>query len=164
MPQITIEYMIMIPLLILQIFLFPLVAGLIMNGWADSRRTLELQETGSHLGSSIQQLYSSLNHDSISTGLVTDKLELPPFIEGYAYEGNATLRTALDPLLNSSKILDITLTLKGTNIHSALSVTLGQNAEWQDSVFASNSTNLSVNAEKYFDHENEAIIRLSFGS
>ena len=156
--------MIMIPLLILQIFLFPLAASLIMNGWVDSRRTLELQETGSHLGSSIQQLYSSLNHDSISTGTVTDKLELPPFIEGYAYEGNATLRTALDPALNSSKILDITLTLKGTSIQSTSSVTLGQNVEWQDSIFASNSTNASVKAEKYFEAENELVIRLSFGS
>jgi hypothetical protein len=81
MTQITIEYMIMIPLLILQIFLFPFTAGLIMNGWVDSRRTLALQEAASNLGSSIQQLYSSLNHDTISAGVVNNTVALPMFIE-----------------------------------------------------------------------------------
>ena len=162
MPQITIEYMIMIPILILQIFLFPLTAGLIMNGWADSRRTLALQETAGHLGSSIQQLYSALNHESISAGNVTNRLEVPPFIEGYVYTGNATLRTALDPALNSSKILDITLRLMGGRVETSASVTLGQNVEWQYSTFMSNSTYASIKAEKYWNGT-QPVIRLSFG-
>jgi hypothetical protein len=160
--QITIEYMIMIPILIMQIFLFPLTAGWIMNTWVDSRQTLALQETASHLGSSIQQVYSALNHESISAGTVTNRLEVPPFIEGYAYTGNATLRTALDPELNSSKILDITLRLMGGRIESTTSVTLGQNVEWQPSTFMSNSTDASIKAEKYLNGT-ESVIRLSFG-
>ena len=160
MPQITIEYMIMIPILIMQIFLFPLTAGLIMNGWVDSRRTLALQETAGHLGSSIQQLYSALNHATISAGTVTNKMDVPPFIEGYAYVGNATLRTALDPALNSSKILDITLRLMGASIEATASVTLGQNVEWQNSIFMSNSTYASINATK----QSNGVIRLSFGT
>jgi hypothetical protein len=159
LPQITIEYMIMIPLLILQIFLFPLTAGLIMNNWTDSRRVLALKETASHLSSSILQLYSSLNHATISAGNVTNKLDTPPFIEGYAYVGNATLRTALDPTLSSSKILDLTLRLMGTSIVATASVTLGQNVEWQDSILMSNSTYASINAVK----QSNGVIRLSFG-
>ena len=140
--------MIMIPILILQIFLFPLTAGWIMTTWVDSRQTLALKETVSHLGSSIQQVYSALNHESISAGIVTNRLEVPPFIEGYAYTGNATLRTALDPALNSSKILDVTLRLNGGRIVATTSVTLGQNVEWQNSTFMSNSTFASIIANK----------------
>jgi hypothetical protein len=151
--------MILIPILILQIFLFPLTAGWIMNTWVDSRRTLALQEAASHLSSSIQQLYSSLNHATISAGAVTNKLDIPPFIEGYAYVGNATLRTALDPALNSSKVLDITLRLMGASIEATASVILGQNVEWQNSTFMSNSTFASINAEKQLN----GVIQLSFG-
>jgi hypothetical protein len=149
MTQITIEYMIMIPLLILQIFLFPFTAGLIMNGWVDSRRTLALQEAASNLGSSIQQLYSSLNHNTISAGVVKNTLSLPMFIEEYAYSGTGTLRTALNPTLKSTKILDITLTLKGTNIASTVSLPLGENVNWLPSTFISNSTNAGISGQKF---------------
>jgi hypothetical protein len=139
----------MIPILILQIFLFPLTAGWIMNTWVESRQTLALQEAASHLGSSVHQVYSALNHESISAGTVTNRLEIPPFIEGYAYTGNATLR-ALDPAAaNSSQVLDIALRFKGSNIEASTSVTLGSNVAWdQDSAFMSNSTYASLIAEK----------------
>jgi len=138
--------MIMIPILIMQIFLFPLTAGIIMNGWVDSRRTLALQETGSHLGSSMQQLYSSLNHERISAGNVTNKLDTPPFIEGYAYKGSAALRNASDP--NSVRVLDITLTLMGTSLEATSSVTLGQNVLWRNTTLMSNSTFAGISAAK----------------
>jgi hypothetical protein len=146
LPQITIEYMIMIPMLILQIFLFPLTAGWIMNTWVDSRQTLALQETASHVGSSVHQVYSALNHESISAGTVTNRLEIPPFIEGYAYNGSASMR---DSAPNSTQILDITLTLMGGHIEASTSVTLGQNVTWNaNSEFMSNSTHASLIAEK----------------
>ena len=157
MVQITIEYMIMIPILILQIFLFPLTAGWIMSTWTDSRQTLALQETASHIGSSVHQVYSALNHESISEGVVTNSLEIPPFIEGYSYRGNASLR-ALDPSSNSSKILDITLRFMGSRITTTTSVTLGQNVEWQDSEFLSNSTHASLVAEKYLNGTEPVIL------
>ena len=149
MPQITIEYMIMVPILILQIFLFPLTAGWIMNTWVDSRQTLALREIASHVGSSVHQVYSALNHESISAGAVTNSLEIPPFIEGYAYRGNASLRV-LDPAApDSSQFLDITLRFKGSQIEATTSVTLGSNVAWdEDSAFMSNSTYASLVAEK----------------
>jgi len=147
LPQITIEYMIMIPILIMQIFLFPLTAGWIMTMWVDSRQTLALQETASHMGSSVHQVYSALNHESISAGNVTNRLEVPAFIEGYAYTGNATLR-ALDSVPNSSQVLDITLKFMGSRISSTASVALGENVAWQPSTFMSNSTNASLIAQK----------------
>jgi hypothetical protein len=146
LPQITIEYMIMVPMLILQIFLFPMTASWIMNNWVDSRQTLALEETASHLGSSIQQVYSALNHDSISTGTVRSSLAISPFIEGYAYTGNASLRAAE---ANSSQFLDLTLRFMGGTIEATTSITLGSNVNWDaDSEFMSNSTNANLVAVK----------------
>ena len=157
MPQITIEYMIMVPILILQIFLFPLTASLIMNSWVDSRQNLALQETASYVGSSIHQIYLALSHESLSSGLVTNRLELSPLVEGHVYTGNATLRASPDP--NSSRILDINLYIVDTEIVAKASVTLGQDVEWQNSSFKSNSAYPSIYAEKL----PSGILRLSFG-
>jgi hypothetical protein len=146
MVQITIEYMIMIPILIMQIFLFPLTAGWIMNTWTESRQTLALKETASHLGSSVHQVYSALNHESISAGAVSISLEITPFIEGYVYTGNASLS---DPGSNSSQILEISLRFIGGSIGAATSVTLGSNVAWDsESAFVSNSTHASLIADK----------------
>jgi len=161
LPQITIEYMIMIPILIMQIFLFPLTAGWIMNTWVDSRRTLALQETASHLGSSIQQIYASLNHATISAGIVNCTLDVPPFIEAYAYSGTATLRTlGANSSANSSQVLDITLRLMGANIEAMSSVTLGQNVAWGNTTLMSNSTYAGISAAKLPDKT----IQLAFTS
>jgi hypothetical protein len=149
----------MVPVLILQIFLFPLAASWLMNIWVDSRRTLALQEAASHMGSSIQQVYSALNHDTISAGTVTQKVDVPPFIENYPYIGNATLKTVSDPSLNSSKVLQITLQLRTVGTIVTTSVILGQNVAWKESIFVSNSTNACIRAEKFAN----GTICLSFG-
>jgi len=146
----------MVPLLILQIFLLPFAASVIMNGWVDSRRTLVLQETASHLGSAIQQTYLSLNYTTIPSANVTNKLDVPPFIEGYAYTGTATVT---EPA-SGSKVLELTLMFKDVELSATATVTLGENVEWRDSTFMSNSTNACLQAVKY---SNETI-QLSFGS
>jgi len=149
MAQITIEYMILIPLLILQIFLFPLTVGWIMNTWVASRRSLALKEAADYIGSSIQQMYFSLNHASISAGNLASKLDAPPFIEGHYYGGNATIREVLEPDFNGSKILEITLKLAELEITVSSAVTLGHNVEWYNSSFISNSTTACVIGEKF---------------
>lgn len=161
MAHVTIEYIIMVPLLILQIFLFPFAASLIMNYWVDSRRTLALQETASHMSSSIQQIYLSLNYTAISAANVTNRLDIPPFIEGYAYAGTAMLRTLTEPV-PGSKVLELTLTFKGVSISTTATVALGGNVEWWVgySTFMSNSTSACLQAEKY----GNGTIKLSFRS
>lgn len=163
MAHIAIEYVIMVPVLILQIFLFPLTTNWIMSMWTDNRRTLALQDAASHLGSTIQQLYFTLNEGEILNGTVTIKSPAPPLIDGFPYVGNATLKTTLDPVLNPSKILELTLTLQklGTTVHT--SVILGQNVEWKNSTFVSNSLDAGIKAEK-IGRGTDALIRLSFTS
>lgn len=159
MAHITIEYVIMLPILIMQIILFPLTASWLMNIWVDSRRTLALQEVASHLGSVIQQVYFTLNHETIAVGTITQKPDVPPLIENYPYTGNATLKTALDPTMNSSKVLTIKLRLKGTGTTVTTTVLLGQNVVWRESTFISNSTNACIIAQKFAN----TTIALSFG-
>jgi hypothetical protein len=159
MPHITIEYMIMIPLLVLQIFLFPLTASWLMNVWVNSRLTLALNNSASQLGSTVLQLYSTLNHNTTGTSnmMATSAISLPPYIEGHAYTGIASL-TATGPG-NASQVLAVTLTLTGTAQKTTFTVTLGPNAVWQSSTFVSNSANPIITAAKY---ANNTII-LGFG-
>ncbi len=152
MPHVTIEYMIMIPMLILQIFLFPLAANWIMAHWTESRRTLALQEVASHLGSTIQQMYFLLNHKSTPIGNVTQRTDIPPTIDNYAYVGNAVLRKVLDPALdptgNSSRMLVITLQIQTLGTVVTASALMGQNAVWLESVFISTSKTAGILAGK----------------
>jgi hypothetical protein len=158
MPHITIEYIIMIPVLVLQIFLFPISANWLMNIWVNSRRTLALQDAASHLGSTLQQLYFSLNHETISMGTATYSPELPPFIEDNFYKGTGVLTAVSNATANSTKILQLTLTLANTGTKVTTQVILGPNVLWQQSTFISNSTNACVCAKK-----NSTGITLSFG-
>jgi hypothetical protein len=120
-----------------------------MNAWANSRRTLALQDAAGYLGSTIQQLYLSLNHPTIpSNTIISNSPRLSPLIEDHYYEGNATLRSSLVPALNSSKILDITLVLAKLGTKVTTSVVLGSNALWQNSTFISNSGSACVTAQK----------------
>lgn len=149
MPHVTIEYVIMLPLLILQVILFPLTAGWLMNIWVDSRRTLALQEAASNLGSTIQQIYLTLNHTTIPVGTtITQKSNVPAFIEDYSYTGNATLKTVSNLASSSSKVLTITLRLRTVGTTVTTSVIMGQNVQWQESTFTSNSTKAGISGAK----------------
>ena len=74
MAHITIEYMILIPVLILQIFLLPYATGIFMSYWTTSSETLALNDASIHISSSIEQLYFFLNNPSVSSGTVTNNL------------------------------------------------------------------------------------------
>jgi hypothetical protein len=144
--HITIEYMIMIPVLIMQIFLFPLTATVIMDNWADSRVTIELQATAGHMGSSIQQLYYTMNHESVFNSSMKITLDVPPLIEGRAYTTTLSHVTHLD---TSYQIMNVTLKLIGTKDQVSTLVTLGSNIDWQENLaFNSTSHNLSLVANK----------------
>jgi hypothetical protein len=148
----------MVPVLILQIFLFPLTAGWLMDVWVNSRRSLALQETADHLGSSIQQLYFTLNHETIPVGTITQKANVPAFIETYPYTGNCSLKTVLSPPATSSKMLKLMLKMSTVGTTVSTSVILGPNVQWSGSIFRSNSTNAGIRAEKLLN----GTIRLSF--
>jgi hypothetical protein len=147
MVEVTIEYVILMPVLILQIFLFPVFANSLMNTWVNSRQTLALQNVAGQLGSGVQQLYFSLNHPTIPAGTVTYSPGLPPLIENAYYTGNATLLSSTNPA--SPSFLQLTVKLVGTSNSVTTTVVLGSNVVWQQSIFTSTSTDACVTAQKF---------------
>ena len=114
MANITIEYMILIPILVLQIFLLPYATGIFMNYWTTSSNTIALNDACAHISASIGQLYLFLNNPSVSAGTVTNDLGLSAYIGNYAYSGNATLMPVSGS--GSGEILELTLSLIGSTI------------------------------------------------
>lgn len=149
--QITVEYMIMVPVMILQIFLFPYVAVMLMDNWNYSRQTLELQETAGKLGSTIQQMYYTINRASVSTGSASMKiaLDIPRAIENHPY--TVTLQNV--PNLNSDyQIMNITLCFTDSTVSTSSLVTLGDNVNWANNLnFNSATAGLCLIATKTAD-------------
>jgi len=160
MVEVTIEYMILIPVLILQIFMFPMFTNIVMNQYVNEQKTLELQENASYLSSSIQQIYLSLNHTSILSCTLTSNLDSNQLVDGYYYTANATLQAALTPDSSSSEILTVNVILLGADLSTSTTVTLGQNVQWVNSTLNSNSATACILAQKFPDQ----IIQLSFGT
>jgi hypothetical protein len=145
-PSITLEYMIMIPVLIAQIFIFPYTASVIMNTWTDSRMTIEIGEIAGHIGSSIQQLYYAINHESMSSGSASVTLDMPPLIEGHAY---TTTLTHVSQVETSYSVMNVTLRLLGTKDQTSTLVTLGPNVNWQENLsFLSGAQPIVLKADK----------------
>ena len=140
--------MIMLPMLIMQIFLFPLTASWLMNTWIDSRRNLALQDIAGQLASTIQQLYFSLNHATMPAGKASYAPGLPPFIEDLNYLASGTLRTVLATGAEYTKVIDLVVWLATTKNSVTTTVVLGYNVAWNSSLFLSNSTRASVTAQK----------------
>ncbi len=151
MAHVTIEYMIMIPVLIMQIFLFPFTATIIMNAWTDSRITLQLQEITGHLGSSIQQLYYTMNRASVSSGSLTIKLDIPlSIVDGNTeYRYNITLQHASDSENpeNHAQIMNLTLNFVNSKGEASTLITLGENAQW-DNITVERGSISFINATK----------------
>jgi hypothetical protein len=146
MVHVTVEYMIMIPVLIAQIFIFPYTASVMMNSWSDQRHIIELNEVAGHLGSSIQQLYFSINQASLATGTLTMNLDTPKSIDGYAYKIIFRNASSTDPS-NPTKVLNLTLSFLTAQGQASTLVTLGNNAAWKNNcVYYGNTT--MINATK----------------
>jgi hypothetical protein len=160
LPHITIEYMIMVPIMIAQIILFPYLAITIRDSWVNNNVELELDEICGHLGSSIQQLYYSMNHASISSGSLTAKLSTPSLIgDGYGnfYNYTITFQNATNSY-NDVKIMKIVLDIKGRNGDASTIVTLGPNADWPN-----NCTYVSSSLSSIIATKTPASISLGFG-
>jgi hypothetical protein len=141
--NVVLENVILIPLLILQVFLFPFATNLVTSAWEGARRQVALEETASHFGSIIQQLFFSLSEENVCTGTIIQNPKLPSTIEDYYYNATGSIS-----LSNGSKILTLSLFLEGTSESASTKVTLGPNAQWGGGVFRSNSPNGCIKVEK----------------
>ena len=144
MPHVSMEYAIMVPILLVQVILIPVATGWMMDSWVIRRRETALQDVASHLGTTIQQLYFSLNREEIAAGTTTQATNVPPFIESIPY-----VVTASNRKVGNSTIIDLYLALMGIGITTTTRVTLGPNVLWEQLAFISNSTTASIRVEKF---------------
>ncbi|PVX25857.1 MAG: hypothetical protein CW691_03300 [Candidatus Bathyarchaeum sp.] len=142
----TIEYVILIPLLFTQIIVFPFVASTMTSSWQDSQRDIQLQDAANHLASTIQQFYLTVNRDEILVGTVTQASTLPVTIGSYPYNATGSLS---EPADGSAKVLTVTLTLDTVDNNVTAAAMLGPNVKWIDSTLRSNSVDASVNVQKF---------------
>ena len=126
----------MLPVLIMQVVLLPLSTSWIMSNWSNSRMQVELQDAANYVGSTVEQLYLSLNRNDTLPGTMTKLFDVPTMIESHIYFATGSLRSA-----SSTKILNLYFALQGTSVRANSSVTLGPNVAWQSSTFKSNATN-----------------------
>ena len=156
MPNITIEYVILIPLLFTQVIVFPLVANTITSSWQETQRTTVLQGTADHLASTVQQLYLNLNQEETLASNITHALRIPATIDSYPYTAVGSLSS---PYPDSTGILTLTLTMESGNEVTAVAV-MGSNVIWTEgSVLQSNSADVSLNIQKF---SNSTVV-FSFG-
>ena len=156
MVSVTIEYVILIPLLFSQMIVFPFVASTMASSWQDSQRDVALQEVANHLASTVQQLYLTINRDEILGGNITQFSTLPVAVDSYHYTATASLSNASD---GSATILTVTLTLDELGNTATAVAVLGTNVNWIDSTFRSNSADASINVQKF----SNSTLSFSFG-
>jgi hypothetical protein len=152
-PSVTIEYVILIPLLFTQVIVFPLVASTVASNWQDSQREVELQDAANHLASTIQQLYLTLNRDEILECTVTQDSPVPVTVGSYPYNAR------LNPPDGSSSILKVTLTLDEVGNEATASAVLGPDATWTESILRSTSTDAEIRVQKF----SNGTVAFSFG-
>jgi len=150
LPHVTIEAVILAPLLIVQITLFPFVASMMSSKWADSTWKITLEEAGSQMANTIQQLYLSFNRAEVSAGTMIQASTFPAEISGQAYIATGSLNWSLTQ--SSGKILVLNLTLQKTGVRATVRTPLGPNVLWDEqSLFDSSSPNASIKVRKFVD-------------
>ena len=148
MPNVTIEHVILIPLLFAQILVFPLAASVMTSNWADSYRDAALKDAANHLASTIQQLYLSANREETLAGTITQASPLPLTVDSYPYAAVGSLRASSGQ--NSSKILTLTLTMEMVGNTATANALLGPNVLWQEeSLLQSNSADAFIEVQKF---------------
>ncbi len=146
--HVAVEAVIMTPLLVIQILLFPYVATTMTSYWADATRDITLQETASQIASTIQQLYISLTRIEVTTGTVKQASSFPTQIAGHTYTARGLLRDSSGP--NSGKVLMINVTLQGLGNTATAQTSMGHNTLWNaGSIFNSASLDASIKVQKF---------------
>lgn len=158
MVSVTIEYVILIPLMFTTVIVFPLVADRMTTEHQKSQLTIELQDVADHMASTIQQLYLTVNGEEILTGTVTQASPVPVTVGSYPYTVEGSL---YEPGDGSAKVFNTFLTLDEIDITVSASAVLGINVQWVDSSFRSTSVDAEIIVQKLDDAEHTVVF--SFG-
>ncbi len=144
MPHVSMEYVIMVPILLMQVILIPMAASWMIDVWIDKRRETALQDIANYMGTTIQQLYYSLTREDIASGTTTHFVDIPSSVESMPY-----IISAYDKKVENSTLVDLSLALIEAEIVASTRVTLGPNVYWQQSTFVSDSTSAGLRIVKF---------------
>jgi hypothetical protein len=148
MAHITIEYVILVPLLFAQIIVFPLAANMMASSWTDAQRDVLLQNIADNLASTIQQCYLVANREEILNGTFTQALNIPQLVTSRLYTATGSLSSPSTP--NSSRVLTITVTLENDLGTVNANTILGSTTLWvEDSVLNSVFPDPFLKVQKY---------------
>jgi len=146
--NVAIEVVLLAPLLLIQVAVFPIVANTLSAKWANATRDVTLKETASQMASTIQQLYLSLNRPEVSTGTITQASTFPAEIAECSYHATGSLKASLQP--SFGKILFLNLSLQKLGNTVTVQTPLGTNVLWNEtSLFDSSSPNASIKVQKF---------------
>ena len=148
MVNVAIEVVLLAPLLVIQILLFPFVANTLSANWANSTRDVALKETASQMADSIQQLYLSLNRPEVSAGTTILTPTFPSEISECPYYVKGLFGSTSQPSFGKILVLNLTLQKLGNTI--TVQTTLGSNVLWNAaSIFDSSSPSASIKVQKF---------------
>lgn len=148
MGNVAIEAVILAPLLVIQILLFPFVANSLASNWENATRDITLKELASQMASTIQQLYLAFNRPEVSAGNITQSSTFPKEISGHPYDATGLLNDSFQSGFGKVLFLNVTLQDLGNTV--MVRTPLGPNVLWdEESVFASSSTTASIRVQKF---------------
>jgi hypothetical protein len=127
------------------------------TNWQNSQRDAELQTVADHMASTIQQLYLTINSQSVLIGNVTQASTFPITVAAYPYTATASLNNPPNP--DATKILTVTLTLDDVANTVSADAVLGPYVQWTESTFRSTSSDASINVQKF----SNGTLKFSFG-
>ena len=147
MVNVVLEYVLMLPVLLVITATFIPLTTFLATSWATQRIQTRLQDTSRQLADTIGQLYFSMNQSQIAPGTVSQTSSVPTNIENYIYTGTGSLSSAAGP--NSVKILVINLSIQGGRITATTPIPLGVNVRWTPTTFVSNSPTAAILLQKF---------------
>ena len=139
MSDVVIENIMLLPLLIMTLILFPIAANSVVVTYISQQNEIVAQSAMNQIVSTVQQLYYSLNREDIMACNITMAKPFPQKIGSYEYY--------VDAKMNPNS-LTLSLSMPGMNFALNKTISLSSNALWIDSQLRSTSPSAAINAQK----------------
>ena len=140
MSNIVVEHLMLLPLMIVVVILFSAAANSVAATYINQQLGVIAESALNQLTSTIQQLYYSLNQETIVPCNVTVTKPLPEKIDTYTYDVSATVKAGNE--------LTLSLFVPNINIQVNKTINLSPNAQWSNSQFYSISPTAAIKVQK----------------
>lgn len=140
MSHVVVEHIILIPLMIVLVVIFPVSANYVAVSYANQQREVMADGAMNQVTSTLQQLSYSLSQTEIQPCNITMTEPLPRMIDSYTYNLSASMSLPQQVTLQ--------LTLPGLNFQTNKTMTLTSNIQWLNSEYCSRLPDARLLIEK----------------